>query len=125
MRGKNWTTKELKAASVLWKQGLSLEDMGKELHRTRESVKYQTQTRRDYFPRRKQERTYFADKVNVKIPISEAVHKAMKAEAKERGISLNMLIRETLKNRFVRKIWKLPESTSTAKVKFSNGSPAR
>lgn len=124
MRGKNWTTKELKAASVLWKQGLTLENMGKELGRTRESVKYQTQTRRDYFPRRKQEREYFKDLVQIKIPISEATYKAMKAEAKERGISLNMLIRETLKHRFVRKTWKLPESTSTAKVKFFNGSRA-
>lgn len=118
-RTKVWTTGELKRASALWKEGKSIFEIAQALNRGRESIKHVTQTRRDLFPRRKQARDYFKDKVNIKIPITEATYKAIQAEAKERGISLNMLIRETLQHRFVRKTWKLPSPIE--KKPYSNG----
>lgn len=120
-RTKTWTTGELKRASALWKEGKSIQEIADVLERGRGSIKHVTQTRRDLFPRRKQARDYFKDAVNIKVPITEATYRVMKAEAKERGISLNMLIRETLRDRFVRKLWKPQAGTSTAKVPYSNG----
>lgn len=124
-RQRTWTTTELHHASRLWKNGDSIEEMALKLKRGRESIKHQTQSRRDLFPRRKQPRGDIKEVVDIKLAITPYMHRLMKLEAKERGISFNMLVRETFRDRFVRKLWKPQVSTSTAKVKFSNGSPAR
>lgn len=124
MRGKSWTTLELKAASNLWKSGKTIEEIAATLGRKREGVKHQTQAHRDYFPRRKQERMSNASTVTMKFQVTEFVYAAVVEEALARGISINMLVRETLRDRFVRKLWKLPESTSTARVRPLRNSEA-
>lgn len=102
MTAKPWTTKELQTGSELWKQGKSIQSIADALGRGRESVKHQTQTRRDYFPRRKQERMSIKDTVTTKMVISKFVYRAIKSESKKRGISVNMVIREALVDRFIR-----------------------
>lgn len=101
-RAKPWTTRELKTAADLWKEGKSIETIATALGRGRESVKHQTQVRRDLFPRRKQERMSIKDVVTTKMVISKFVYRRIKSEATERGISINMVIREALVDRFVR-----------------------
>jgi hypothetical protein len=52
----------------------------------------------------------------VKLKLTVFTYSLIKAEAQERGISINMLVRETFRDRFVRKLWKPKASTSTEKA---------
>lgn len=118
MRGKGWTIVELHHASRLWKRGDTLKDIALAMNKTRESIKHQSASRRDLFPWRKQPRHDLTGKtVEVKLKLTVYTYSLIKEEAKERGISINMLVRETFRDRFVRKLWKPRESTSTEKAK--------
>lgn len=123
-RSRNWLITELHHASRLWKEGKTIEDIAAALNRSVYSTKWQTKRRRDLFPRRHTPKNELKEVTNLKVAVSPYTHALIKKEAKERGISVNMLIRETLMHRFVRKTWKLPANTSTEKVKYSNGSLA-
>jgi transposase len=111
MPQRTWTTTELKEASILWKQGNSITKIAEVLGRGRESIKHVTSAHRDLFPRRRSKKLDYKELVEIKLPIPIYTYSLMKAEAKSRGISINMLIRETFLHRFVRKTWKPPANT--------------
>ncbi len=117
-----WLMSELKEASQLWKSGMSQVDIAQKLGRNVESLKKKVGERRDLFPRRVQYHGDLENAVTMKFQVTEFVYKLIKQEAKDRGISINMLVRETLRDRFVRKLWKPQPNTSTEKVKYFNGS---
>lgn len=118
-----WTTTELKKAEKLWKQGKLVKEIAVELGRNFQSVNHQVKRDRERFPRRKANWGSLAkDGVSFRAEISEFVMKAIRKEAEERNISINMIIREALLDRFVRKKWKPGPSTSTEKVKLTRNS---
>ena len=117
-----WTTSELKKAQKLWNEGKLVKEIATELGRSFQSVNHQIKRNRERFPRRKAAWGSLAKEgVSFRAEISEFVMKAIRKEAEERRISINMIIREALLDRFVRKKWKPGPSTSTEKVKYSNG----
>lgn len=118
-----WTTSELKKAQKLWNEGKLVKEIAVELGRNYESVNHQVKRDRERFPRRKAAwGSLSKDGVSFRAEISEFVMKAIRKEAKERRISINMLIREALLDRFVRKKWKPGPSTSIEKVKLTRNS---
>lgn len=118
-----WTTTELKKAEKLWKEGKLVKEIAVELGRNFQSVNHQVKRDRERFPRRKAKWGSLAKEgVSFRAEISEFVMKAIRKEAKERRISINMIIREALLDRFVRKKWKPGPSTSTEKVKLTRNS---
>lgn len=118
-----WTTSELKKAAKLWGEGWLVKDIAVELGRNFNSVNHQVKRDRERFPRRKAAwGSLSKDGVSFRTEISEFVMKEIRKEAKERRISINMIIREALLDRFVRKRWKPQGSTSTVKVPYSRGS---
>lgn len=106
MKLAGWTTIELQWASRLWKQGKTLTEIADTLGRGRESVKHQCEARRDLFPRRREKRDGFSNVgklISLKVPITPFMHKAVKAEARRRGVSQNIVIREALRAVLLRK----------------------
>lgn len=104
--GQPWTTTELREASALWRKGWSMAELAIALGRSRESIKHQVASRRDLFPRRRDARSEIrsdGDPVNLKVSLTPFLHRTIKAEAARRGVSQNMLIREALRDRFLRR----------------------
>jgi len=102
---KDWTTGELRRASAIWAEGKTMAEIADALGRGRESIKHQVEARRDLFPRRREKRDGFSNSglISLKVPVTPYLHKLVKAEAKRRGISQNMVIREALRNVLLRK----------------------
>lgn len=103
MSGKNWTTSELRIAAKLWSDGLTIVDIANRLCRTRESIKHISCVQRSYFPRRREKRGSQKDTAQLKLEVSKFLLTAIRKAAKDRGISINMLLRETLRDKFVRR----------------------
>lgn len=104
-----WTMRELKKASVLWSDGLTIAQIAQTIGRTHESVKFQTYTRRDLFPRRKNPRLTYGvhgAPVNLKFDVTPYLHKAIRAEARAKGVSMSKLVRDILTDTLLRKkLW--------------------
>lgn len=104
-QAKLWTGAELKRASLLWSAGLSMIQIASELERSKESVKHQIAARRDLFPRRRQPRSEIRNDgpaVAFKFTVTPFMHRAVKKEARRRGISQCMVVREALRDVLLR-----------------------
>lgn len=99
---KVWTGAELARAATMWREGMTMEAMAEALGRGRESVKHQVEQDRERFPRRKAAR-HRGDTVEMKLTVTKFLHNALRAEAKRRCISMNMVARECIRDALVRR----------------------
>lgn len=80
-----------------------MHEVAAEIGRHEGSLKHKVRENRDLFPRRRQARKELRETVDIKLAITPYVHKLVKEEAKARNISMNMLIREVFRDRFLRR----------------------
>lgn len=97
------TTLEIKRAAALWSDGLTAKAIGAALGRSEQGVKYMIVRNRALFPRRKLE-TGHGRSVKCWFALTPFLDRAIKAEAKARGIKPATLIREALRDRFIRQV---------------------
>lgn len=104
-----WTTNELSRAGQLWREGRTIREVAHEIGRSYESLKHQIETRRDVFPRRRTPRSDVGREgrpVTIKLTISPFLHKLVKKEARARRISMNMVLREAIRDTLLRRVRK-------------------
>lgn len=92
---------ELHHASRLWKDGKRQPEIAAAIGRDVGSLRHKIRERRDLFPRRRQARNSIPAGTNLKLLVSAYLYQQIKKEAKQRSISINMLIREVLRERFI------------------------
>lgn len=91
-----WTMPELRKAGKLWAEGLTIKQVAAEIGRTYESVKHQTESRRDIFPHRRHRMGPDYGRKRLTLPLSPTLYALVKKEAKARNTSMIRVIRTTL-----------------------------
>ena len=104
MKPRLWTMAELHRASSLWSEGRPAAEISAMIGRDGGSFRHQVAARRDLFPRRRQARAEIrndGEPVTLKFSVPPFLHRRIKRAASERGVSMCMVVREALREKFL------------------------